>query len=643
MGDAKTPDTKSLEMVPPEISHSALKQNQVKLDNLLRRRFFIAPSFEIYGSSAGLFDFGPPGCAVKNEIEAYWRRHFVLEEDLLEISGPNLTPHVVLKASGHVDRFLDLMVEDTVTRECFRADKLIEEVLEKVLEKSTSVSEKQEVEATLNRLEGMDATQMRLTIQKWDIKSPQKNRLSEPYPFNLMFSTKVGPKQDSQESGTAYLRPETAQGIFVNFRRLLEQNASRMPFGAACIGTSFRNEIAPRNGLLRVREFPMAEIEYFCDSEAKSPFPKFRRVKDIKIPLYSRDRQVANAGPTDLLLEDAVNQRIIDNETLAYFIGRTFLFLTNIGVNPKGLRFRQHLETEMAHYASDCWDAEILTSFKWIECVGIADRSAYDLTQHTKATRVDLRATRRLKEPRLETQTHVMPNRKLLGPRFKKDLQEVLAAVGDLTAEEKEMAQSQLYKDGSCVIKSKSSEKEFVLTPDLIQFETVETKVSDEPYVPNVIEPSFGIGRIMYALFEHAFRSRGLEDQEDRNFLLLSPLVAPVKCSILPISSQAQFAPFIEGLRSALLNQDLSCKIDSSTASIGKRYARTDEIGTPFGVTIDFQTVKDSTVTLREINTMEQIRIPIADVPTTVKSLVRLDTSWADVCTRYPLFLQQDI
>eukprot|EP01055_Gregarina_sp_Pseudo9_P005173 Gregarina_sp_Pseudo_9__5172@NODE_556_length_2587_cov_18_504317_g525_i0_p1_GENE_NODE_556_length_2587_cov_18_504317_g525_i0NODE_556_length_2587_cov_18_504317_g525_i0_p1_ORF_typecomplete_len644_score148_12tRNAsynt_2b/PF00587_25/2_8e30HGTP_anticodon/PF03129_20/9_9e17_NODE_556_length_2587_cov_18_504317_g525_i0802011 len=639
-GDAKTLDTS----VHLPLDFAGLKQNQTKLDNLLRRRFFVAPSFEIHGSAAGLYDFGPPGCAIKNELEAYWRRHFVLEDNLLEIFGPNLTPHCVLKASGHVDRFMDFMVEDLVTKECFRCDKLIEEHFDKVLaEKTTTAEQKTEINRILAQLEGYTGDQMKNVIETWKIKSPQKNDLSTPYPFNLMFATRIGPKQTNDETGIAYLRPETAQGIFVNFRRLLEQNAGRMPFGAACIGTSFRNEIAPRNGLLRVREFPMAEIEFFCDPISKSPFPKFSRVKDLKVPLFPRDRQLSDTGVALMTLSDAVSQKIIDNETLAYFIGRTYMFLKNIGVNESGLRFRQHLDTEMAHYASDCWDAEILTSFKWVECVGIADRSAFDLTQHAKATKVDLRAIRPLKEPKIVHQLTASPNRKLMGPKFKKDLQEVIATLEELTMEEKQVYEAEMNSKGTCSIKSKLSEKVFDFTPDLLKFESSEVKVQDEPYVPNVIEPSFGIGRIIYALWEHAFRSRGLEDQEDRNFLSLSPLIAPVKCSILPISNQPQFLPFIDQLRDNLLKLDLSCKIDSSTASIGKRYARTDEIGTPFGATVDFQTAKDATVTLRELNSMEQIRIPIAEVAPLLQSLVRLESDWASVRDRYPRFVQQDV
>eukprot|EP01057_Protomagalhaensia_wolfi_P003770 Protomagalhaensia_wolfi_Nauph_80__3769@NODE_3811_length_704_cov_4_345865_g3008_i0_p1_GENE_NODE_3811_length_704_cov_4_345865_g3008_i0NODE_3811_length_704_cov_4_345865_g3008_i0_p1_ORF_typecomplete_len201_score51_25HGTP_anticodon/PF03129_20/1_2e17tRNAsynt_2b/PF00587_25/0_053_NODE_3811_length_704_cov_4_345865_g3008_i0100702 len=196
---------------------------------------------------------------------------------------------------------------------------------------------------------------------------------------------------------------------------------------------------------------------------------------------------------------------------------------------------------------------------------------------------------------------------------------------------------------GKCSIKSKTSDKVFEFNPNTLSFKETEITIRDEWYVPNVIEPSFGIGRIMYALWEHSFQSRGLEDQESRNFLALSPLIAPVKCSILPISPQPQFTPVVDELRDQLLKHGLSYKVDSSTVSIGKRYARTDEIGVPFGATIDFQTVKDKTVTLRELISMEQVRLPLVEVAPLILSLVRLETDWEKVKAKYPIFMQQEV
>ncbi|EZG83326.1 glycyl-tRNA synthetase [Gregarina niphandrodes] len=653
-----------------------LAEQSGALDNLLRRRFFIAPSFEIYGSAAGLFDFGPNGCAVKNELERQWRRHFVLEEDLMEICGPNLTPHAVLKASGHVDRFQDFMCEDMVTKECFRADKIIEECLSKYLsdaqcptpgvetrsdaegkvakkadykkgdykkgdgkkgddKKGAALSGEQlsAIPMILAKLEGMTEEEMDAVIREYKIRSPVGNDLSKPYPFNLMFATRIGPKQTTDGAGIAYLRPETAQGIFVNFRRLLEQNNGRMPFGGACVGTSFRNEIAPRNGLLRVREFPMAEIEYFCDPLCKSPFGKFESVKNVRVPLFDRESQLSPSDPKPRMMSlvDAVNSKIIDNETLAYFMGRTYLFLVSIGINPEGLRFRQHLETEMAHYASDCWDAEILTSYKWVECVGIADRSAFDLTQHARATKVDLQASRQLPEPRMEERLEVVANRKALGPIMKKDLGELMSILESLQDDEKLEKQQELADTGCCNIqlgdgRSVSVESKYM------EITKKNIKVTEEVFIPNVIEPSFGIGRIIQAVFEHAYRQRDAE----RTFLALSPLIAPFKVAILPISNQPSFTPILDNIRSGCLQHGLSCKVDASGASIGKRYARTDELGIPFALTIDFETLKDQSVTLRELISMEQIRLPnYIEAYPLIQQLMQNAITWDQATQKY--------
>jgi len=219
-------------------------------------------------------------------------------------------------------------------------------------------------------------------LKKYGVKAPDTgNDISDPEPFNLMFATNIGPT--GQTPG--FLRPETAQGIFVNFKRLLEYNGGRLPFGSAQIGQAFRNEISPRSGLLRVREFTLAEVEHFVNPTDKSHH-RFSEVKDIVVNFFPRDDQPVNKPTTKMTIGDAVSKRVVDNETLAYFIARTYLFLKAIGIKEDRLRFRQHLKDEMAHYATDCWDAEIQSSYGWVECVGIADRSAFDLTNHGLAS-----------------------------------------------------------------------------------------------------------------------------------------------------------------------------------------------------------------------------------------------------------------
>lgn len=328
-------------------------------------------------------------------------------------------------------------------------------------------------------------------LQKYNTKSPSnaENDITFPFPFNLMFKTTIGPEGTS----VGYLRPETAQGLFVNFRRLLDYNQQKMPFAAAQIGLAFRNEISPRNGLLRVREFCMAEIEHFVNPNDKS-HPKFKLVHDKELTLFTADNQLGSGRSIKISIKEAVETNIVDNETLAYFMTRTQLYLEKIGVDPERMRFRQHLKTEMAHYATDCWDMEIHMSYGWIECVGHADRACYDLEVHSKKTNVSMCAAQLLKEPILVDKMIAEPNKKLLGPRFKLDQKLVIKAIEGLEDEAVLKLQKDLEDTGESVVEG------FTITTDLITFKNVKKTVSEVKFMPSVIEPSFGMGRILYAV-----------------------------------------------------------------------------------------------------------------------------------------------
>ncbi|KAE8547974.1 Glycine--tRNA ligase 1, mitochondrial [Talaromyces marneffei ATCC 18224] len=246
-----------------------------------------------------------------------------------------------------------------------------------------SDSEVQEYEEILAKIDNYNGVELGELIERLDIRNPDgNNKVLPPTPFNLMFKTTLGPSSVSP----GYLRPETAQGQFLNFKKLLEYNQNTMPFASASVGKSFRNEISPRSGLLRVREFLMAEIEHFVDPEGGKKHHRFDEIKDLRLNFLDRDTQLSGKTRVQNISIEAVSKKLVDNETLGYFLGRIYLFLLRIGVDPSKLRFRQHMANEMAHYAADCWDAELLTSYGWIECVGCADRSAYDLTVHSKKT-----------------------------------------------------------------------------------------------------------------------------------------------------------------------------------------------------------------------------------------------------------------
>jgi len=237
-------------------------------------------------------------------------------------------------------------------------------------------------------------------------------------------------------NSSSFLRPETAQGHFLNFSRLLEFNNGRVPFASAQIGRSFRNEISPRAGLLRVREFTMAEIEHFVDPDNKR-HERFHEVRDVKIVLLDRHVQESgNSQTMEMTIGDAVDKGVIANETLGYFVARIYLFLLKIGINPQRLRFRQHMANEMAHYATDCWDAEIHNSTGWTECVGCADRAAYDLTVHTKRTGHPLVVREALKEPIVTEKEVPEWNKKTLGKTYKQDAAVIQKTVESMSEEE---------------------------------------------------------------------------------------------------------------------------------------------------------------------------------------------------------------
>ncbi|KAB8349543.1 hypothetical protein FH972_023569 [Carpinus fangiana] len=648
------------------------------LEQLMKRRLFYTPSFEIYQGqkgieTKGLFDYGPPGCALQANIVDLFRKHFILEEDMLEVDCTMLTPHEVLKTSGHVDKFADSMCKDPKTGEIFRADHLVEEVLESRLKgdkeargqkaagdatkeedakkRKKKVKEQQaiklddavvqEYEETLAKIDNYNCEQLGELITKHNIKNPATGGdLNPPVPFNLMFETAIGP------SGAAkgYLRPETAQGQFLNFAKMLEFNQQSMPFASASIGKSFRNEISPRSGLLRVREFLMAEIEHFVDPEGGKKHPRFEDVKHIKLSLLNRETQLS--GKTDIetkSIGEAVESGLVDNETLGYFLARIYLFLTKLGVDQSKLRFRQHMANEMAHYAADCWDAELLTSYGWIECVGCADRSAYDLSVHAKKTGAPLVVRETLKTPLKIEEWAVDIDKKKFGPHFKKDGKAIETAINELAQDVRERLALDLRNDAKCTIPvpGVGADGSATVPAELLTIERRTRVENTREYVPNVIEPSFGIGRILYALIEHVFWTR--EGDEARGVLSFPPPLAPTKALIVPLSTHPDFAPLVRQLSAQLRRLGISNRVDDSSASIGKRYARNDELGTPLGVTVDFQSVKDNTFTLRDRDSLRQVRGSQEDVCEAIRRMCDGTEKWADVEARLPLFVGQEL
>ena len=455
-----------------------------------KRKGFVYASGEIYGGFAGFWDFGNLGVELNNNLKnEWWKSHVTQRADIVGIDGSIITNPEVWKASGHVDRFIDIAVINKKTKEKFKVDKF-------------------EVEKYENNPD-------------YEIKGE----------FNPMFFTNVGPV--AKDAIKAYLRPETAQSIFVNFKVVQETARMKLPFGIAQVGKSFRNEIAPRNFLFRSREFEQMEIEYFIKPGQKCPY----EIPDEEILIYSVDSQEQGKEPVKMKIRDALKKKIIQKDWHAYWLATEFLWFKNLGANPENFRIRQHLKEEKSHYASDTWDLEYNFPFGWKELEGIADRSNFDLSQHEKFSKKDL---------------HIFDE---------------------------------------------------------------ETKKKILPEV--ICEPSLGVGR---ALIVFLFDSYYYDKERGNVVLKLHPKLAPIKAAIFPIVKR----PELEKIAEEVLN-DLSEEwnvIYDKSRSIGRRYARNDEIGTPFCITIDEESLKKKDVTVRDRDTTKQIRVKISELEDVFEKLI---------------------
>ncbi len=481
---------------------SAGNSKEVKKDEiaeLARRRGFLWQAFEIYGGAAGFYDYGPLGARLKRRIEEEWR-DFYMREGFYEIETTNIAPREIFESSGHLKSFADQAVVCKHCKSFFRV------------------------------AEGVNVSE----------KCPEcGGELEAAGEFNLMFQTRIGvPKGDSDErkKSEGYLRPETAQGIFLNFQRLLRFNRDKLPFGVIQIGKAYRNEISPRKSLIRLREFTMAEAEVFVDPREKNNHPRFEDVKDRMLRLVSGEGE--GGEEEEKSLGEAVRSGIIANEYLGYHIAKVDEFLERIGIPRAKVRFRQHLREEMAHYAIDCWDAEFLSErYGWMEIVGVADRGDYDLSAHASFSNADM-------------SVH---------------------------------AQSDA------------------------QGEAEPVKI-----IPHVIEPSYGIDRIIYALLESSIYEEQV-GKEKRKVLRLKNGIAPIKAAVFPLLNRDELKIKAREVFQKLREASIYVEYDDS-GSIGRRYRRQDEIGTPYCITIDYETLEDDTVTIRERDTMKQVRVPIAEV-----------------------------
>ena len=546
--------------------------------SLCKRRGFLWPAYDIYGGVGGLYDYGPLGAALKANIENHWRKLYVAGEGFQEISCPIVAPEPVFKASGHLDAFSDMFVECTSCGETYRGDHLAKGLHDNPATLS---------EAQLGKL-----------LADNGVKCEKcKGELTSPRKFNLMFKTSVG----AGKGKVAYLRPETAQGMFVNFSQIYRHAREKLPVGAVQIGRAFRNEISPRQGLIRLREFNQMEAELFIHPDDKR-WPRFKHVKNEKLPL------VPNSGkPQTMPLGEAVEKGVIVNEVLAYFVWLTYKFALDVGLDPARLRFRQHERTEMAHYASDCWDLEAEIGYGWTELVGVADRGSYDVQAHIDHSSADLTAFERFEEPKEVEQEVVKVKFDALGPLFKGKAKAVGDALGKIPpSAAKGKKELNVEVDGQKI------------TVPATCFEVIrrKEKLSGRKIVPHVIEPSYGVDRILYALLDHAYTKK-----EDHVTLRLKGLVAPVKVGVFPLMAKDGLDEIALEIFESLSAAGFAAHYDDS-GSIGRRYARMDEIGSPCCVTVDYDTKTDGTVTIRDRDSSEQVRIKRENVQKAVEALL---------------------
>jgi len=490
-----------------ETSITANKQPLLdKIQEVSLRRGIAYPTGEIYGGLSGAFDYGPLGTLMRLKLINFWRDYFVKEENHFEIEGAIILPEKVFEASGHLAKFNDPLVQCKSCKSMFRADKIIEDKLNQ-------------------NVDGLTLKELDKVISNNKLKCPNcDGEFMDAREFNLMLKTEVG----SVEGNIAYLRPETAQNIFTSFKRISHAMRAKLPFGIAQVGKVYRNEISPRQFIIRVREFQQMELEvFFAEDQLDNP-PRFEELADEELPILTREDQAKGIEePTIMTAAEAVKKKILPNAAMAYYLVKEKILFEEVGVKSDLLRFRHMLPKETPHYSGGNFDLEVKLSIGWTEIVGNAFRQQHDLTSHEKASNT------------------------------KMGIQHTSGNV-----------------------------------------------------IPYVVEPSIGVGRTLYCVLESCYRET---DDREWTWFQFPSTISPYDVQVCPLMKK-------DGLDEKALEVFEELKAEGfetlydNTGKIGKRYARSDEIGTPFCVTIDYDTLQDETVTIRDRDTMEQIRVPIEEL-----------------------------
>ncbi|MCC6046578.1 MAG: glycine--tRNA ligase [Desulfurococcaceae archaeon] len=555
--------------------------------DLAKRRGFFWPSYEIYGGVAGFYDLGPLGTMLKNNIVNLWRKYFVLKHQdmVVEIETPIIAPEVVLRASGHLEHFTDPIVECLKCGRKYRADHLIEEQL-KV------------------KVEGLRGDELTKIIRESNLRCPScGGELSKVMEFNLLFRTTIGP----YSSDVGYLRPEAAQGMFTAFKRVYVALRERLPLGIAQIGRVARNEISPRQGMVRLREFTIMEVEFFHNPESDEP-PWDRFSGKLRI-LPAELRARGEERPIEVDVNEAVTEGLIKSKWLGYWMCVARDFVHELGVDYGEMYFEEKMPYERAHYSVQTFDQLVRVSrWGWIEVSGHAYRTDYDLRRHMEFSGQDLTVFKPYPEPKLVEVKRVVVDRALLGRVLGGSLKELEEVLRKLRAEDVE----KLLATGSGEVEVGG----FRVPREAIRVVKEVEKASGVRIIPHVAEPSFGAERLVLVVLDKAYTEEG-----GRVVLRIPKAIAPIKVAVFPLVEREELISLAKRIYWELVDRGFTVLYDES-GSIGRRYARADEIGVPFAITVDFQSLEDGTVTIRDRDTRQQVRVKIGELPNQLRGLL---------------------
>ncbi len=569
-----------------------------RVSEVARRRGFFWPSCEIYGGVSGFIVFGPLGSILKRKIEDKFRDLFLRRLGLYEIESPIILPERVFKASGHTEHFKEPMVECMSCDRKFRADHLLQE--------AAGISPMDSERMSLKEIEE--------AIRKNEVRCPEcGGELSKPRYFLTMFETTIGPYSDV----IGYGRPEAAQGIFIEFRRLYEQARSKLPIGVATIGHALRNEISPRQGPIRLREFTIMDLEFFFDPK-EPECPILSEVEDEVLRLVlAESRLKGSEEPVEVTVKEALERGYIKMEWQAFFMALAKRFLMELGVPEDKQRFIEKLEWERAHYSVQGFDQEVyLDRWGWMEVSGHNYRTDYDLRRHMKESGVDMRVFKETEEMVERIEASIQPIMARIGPDFKEDAQRVVEL---LTKVKPEDVEESLKRLGFYNLEG------FKILPEHVRIVRRRITEGGRRFVPHVIEPSFGSDRLTYVVLEYAYSIKN-----GRVVMRIPRDLAPIQIAVLPLVSKDGLPEKAREVHSLLIDEGFTAQYDES-GSIGRRYARFDEVGTPLCITIDYQTLSDGTVTLRDRDTWRQVRTDVRKLPQLLRDFFSLKLEFEDL------------